>query len=1018
MGSETDTEPTGPTPTASEHPNSPQLSPATPIPKQAKTFLDLPPETQKEIVSHCSQSDLICLALVSRHFRELAASQLYRNFHIVFPDDDDPSFDSPIDGLAGGLDTFVTSEYNYAMHLRDISLDTLSAGSKAETAYKPYLYNLSCGKFMNTLLLLTLKKAHSLESFRWNIRVELSRQVYKALHQIKSLSNLHIRMQAGPSLYEIPPPLPYHMPHTPSIWADPTASALPASTTSGLPPPPAIAPLSIFGTPTPYFTTAITPAAAPVEVDPLPIAPRHAGKVRPARKLPQSKEPPTISGFKSLKSLSVLDIDNLEVVPEIQGCVRNSSSTLTKLKISFSDCLAAQARKPPPDSDPNADSDDDDEFQMAPVVQGNQHIPDDATGPAKAYRAQQMRKTQEAVLGRILDVEPHHAIRRSPQCKATSAGTAPDASGSANSASADPSKAFIDSIKEVGNKLMTKLNREGQADLLDLLEKAAKKYVESEKAKPSENPGDGEAEPTPSDEAGASGSGDQSSSETEGSSWEMTNGESSNSEISAAAPESTKNNAKVSNPEDIINIEEPEESQLNLDLGSDTKDADAEESTSTRPGSPAKDDSRPTSAAVANGDDTISSPTSRTAKLKTLRTQLQTLKEQEKKWRDDLTQMSSTDNVERLEEAEAELKNVREKRDKTQDEIDILEDKQDDIKQPAPKADPEKTDMAEYIRQTRGLGLSSLGLHLIPIKASVLTKAVDFRSLKRLTLLNVGNQAPLWIRLAEENAISPLPLRKIFTDNVSNQFLTFVSQLEAVHELFLLERGPKYKPESFAPKTSVKMEDIRKFILKRHLKTLKRLMIKHEGENDHEHHPERTQAWDADEKATLLICRKGKKLEELSISMGIKAVHTLVQHIGELTNLRALHIQKFRNEDTCVWVMRETRRFIRDNLTHYPGSKLEWLCIDDDRVDRIVRPLPRIKKAKSEKGKEPEGPGCHGPGAYPVLPTDNLDDNSETESEGDDLDIQDLKLELIDNIHFYDIWGVRIFKKEVMAGRL
>lgn len=129
-------------------------------------FLDLPREVQKEIFSHCSQGDLICSSLVSKEFRELAAAQLYRNFHIVFPDEDDPSYESPIDGLAGGLDTFVTSDYDYAKHLRDLSLDTLSAGDKAETAYKAYLYSVSCGKFLNTLILLTLRKAKSLEAFR------------------------------------------------------------------------------------------------------------------------------------------------------------------------------------------------------------------------------------------------------------------------------------------------------------------------------------------------------------------------------------------------------------------------------------------------------------------------------------------------------------------------------------------------------------------------------------------------------------------------------------------------------------------------------------------------------------------------------------------------------------------------------------------------------------------------------------------------------------------------------------
>lgn len=159
-------------------------------------FTDLPREIQKEIISHvsaereplphalcassiwpaqghpaepqpqCHQPELICLSLVSTHFRALAAAELYRNFHIVFPDEDDPAFDSPIDGLAGGLETFVTSDYDYAKHLRDISLDTLSAGDKAETAYKPYLYSVSCGKFLNTLLLLTLRKARALETLR------------------------------------------------------------------------------------------------------------------------------------------------------------------------------------------------------------------------------------------------------------------------------------------------------------------------------------------------------------------------------------------------------------------------------------------------------------------------------------------------------------------------------------------------------------------------------------------------------------------------------------------------------------------------------------------------------------------------------------------------------------------------------------------------------------------------------------------------------------------------------------
>jgi hypothetical protein len=101
---------------------------------------------------------------------------LYRSFHIVFPDEDDPSNDSPIDGLAGGLDTFVTSEYDYSQYLREIVLETLSGGDKGERAYRHYLYDVSCGKFMNTLLLLTLRKAKSLETFR-----SVQQDVFRAL---------------------------------------------------------------------------------------------------------------------------------------------------------------------------------------------------------------------------------------------------------------------------------------------------------------------------------------------------------------------------------------------------------------------------------------------------------------------------------------------------------------------------------------------------------------------------------------------------------------------------------------------------------------------------------------------------------------------------------------------------------------------------------------------------------------------------------------------------------------------
>jgi len=123
--------------------------------------------------------------------------------------------------------------------------------------------------------------------------------------------------------------------------------------------------------------------------------------------------------------------------------------------------------------------------------------------------------------------------------------------------------------------------------------------------------------------------------------------------------------------------------------------------------------------------------------------------------------------------------------------------------------------------------------------------------------------------------------------------------------------------------------------------------------------------------------------------------------------------------------MRETRRFIVDTLAHYPELKLEWLSIgDDDRVERIHRKtdLPNDKQKNKKKGKGknvlPDTlAAADTEDGYPVFPDDRWDEESDSD-EDDDNQSQSLKLDLIDNIAFYDVWGVKIFKKEIMMARL
>jgi hypothetical protein len=99
---------------------------------------------------------------VSQHFRELAAERLYRSFYIIFPREEDGAVDSPIDVLAAGLETLVSSEYEYAKHLHEIVLEPVGSAD----AYMYYMYEQSCGRFMNTLFLLVLRKARCLETFK------------------------------------------------------------------------------------------------------------------------------------------------------------------------------------------------------------------------------------------------------------------------------------------------------------------------------------------------------------------------------------------------------------------------------------------------------------------------------------------------------------------------------------------------------------------------------------------------------------------------------------------------------------------------------------------------------------------------------------------------------------------------------------------------------------------------------------------------------------------------------------
>jgi hypothetical protein len=166
-----------------------------------------------------------------------------------------------------------------------------------------------------------------------------------------------------------------------------------------------------------------------------------------------------------------------------------------------------------------------------------------------------------------------------------------------------------------------------------------------------------------------------------------------------------------------------------------------------------------------------------------------------------------------------------------------------------------------------------------------------------------------------------------------------------------------------------------------------------------------------------------------------------------------MHILTFRAEDTCHWVIREIKKFAVDSVSTNPDMKLEYIALDAS-VERLVRRAKKPKPTKTSaaedkgKGKEVDAKG-KGKGkekqvsanndesitfVYPNLTplsaipgmVQHWDSGSDSESSvdgGEDDSSSDekdsvLKLETLEGVKFYDVLGVRIFRKDILAGRL
>ncbi|KAF5875460.1 putative f-box domain-containing protein [Botrytis fragariae] len=882
-------------------------------------ILRLPSEIQSGILVHLDTPDLLQLSVVSKHFRDLAAEELYRTFHIVFPDLDDQD-ESIIDSLASGLDTFVTSDYDYSKYLRHIILEPLNGSLKGQLSYRSYLYDTSCGKFMNTLLLLTLRKAKALEAFKWDLRVQLSGQVFKELHRISSLQHLHVRMPAvQPSVTNANPSLTYNV-STPIVI--------------------------------PVFQTTQTDSAV-YDITSHPYSSFTANKSKQNGGKGHTSivngKSPTFSGFKNLQSLTILDMDNLDDLSEIGECLRNSSTTLNSLKLSFSEVFASRSKKPPV----SVPAEDDDETETEDEFGQLTSLPNPfsvASDPLKGTTVTEEKKAQEAALGKMFSIDSNSKGNTETGQKEDDSEIEVEGKKEKSASLAAFVKLMQKSAKLIAEFAISDAERERLVE--KLIKKSTQAYIDGLK------------------------NGVESSDKSGASNVEGNNAESSNTPA-VTTNENVEKDANVESTDSSATTT-PGEEEATDDTESDDQPSLFDESrTPTQ---------APKSKEIIDPDDIdIEEPESKELTI-------------DSETAEDVATEPETNSElgdDSAEKVEQSLKAVETSSKKEGKEIEA----------PAVNFDKE---MKDYVRKSRGLALEDLSLYNIPMKNSVISKAIDIRVLKSITLLSVGSQTAFWHMVARENKVAPLPLHVIYTDTVTVHFLEAAGQLSKITELCLLERSNRTKVDTES-KIIVTIEQIRKLVLRKHASHLKVLSLHQEGIP----RQQSPFAWDLDAKTTILLCRKGKNLEELAASFDVNILHIINQNLSALPSLRALHAIEFRSEDTCMLVRNELRKFTMDSVAHNPECKLEYLAFKGSvsKIERIKKKAKREILSFVEMYKQ----GLKGLGV-------GSDSESDSESErlflgGDGL-CRGLKVQSLDGLMFHDIPGVRIFEKDVLWKRL
>lgn len=576
--------------------------------------------------------------------------------------------------------------------------------------------------------------------------------------------------------------------------------------------------------------------------NPIPVKLPSISKKLDLFKLPCRKR--NLSHFSGLKSLAVLDIDNLDYVPELAQSIRSCSSSMKSLKLSISDRLALKARgksvNDVSDSDSTSETDD---FQVnAPNIPPPpppvfiDPPPVAATSSASASNTHEIRgarAAQESVLAQIFGLGEIESQQRSDQVL-EEAVLSVDQKVQVNTnlrSRGEEERNFLNVLRQLSRSLSTAIsNGSGPSrslKTLELIDNVTSRYLERTGQK---------AELTGKATGLTSGGSSQVQASSEES--QMAKYMKDTSELPAKMGIHTNHPITPHHAEDTVI---PAFSETEQGYSSIRTTGFMETQDKGDDGLSAIVDLEHPDDVEGTGED-------------------QEFLEGDEADDKDGKVNANPDHVSEASPKDEELEqehDARQKRKISKGKEPVRELKDGGISAKTDSKPKVNQSLEEYIRSTHGIPLENLSIHLIPVKATVLCRAVDPFSLRHLSLLNVGPQRVLWTMLDKLRRIQPLQLTSVHTDNVTAAFLTFINALDQVTELFMFEPSTRARVESFAPRTTVKMEDIRQKILIKHTKHLRRLVIR----NDED------QSWALGATAVRFLASNGSNLIELAIGL-------------------------------------------------------------------------------------------------------------------------------------------------------